>query len=229
MRDSARPATIRIVIADDHPLFREGLARILEFEPGMEVVGEASDGEEAISQATALQPDILLLDVQMPRLGGLEALPALSVACPRVRTVMLTASIDRTQTLEALRLGARGVLLKDAETSMLLTCLHNVMAGGYWVEHGVVSDLVGAVRDAQQRTDSVVPAMMLTRRELQIVAAILDGATNDDIGRQYGMRTQTVKNHLTNIFDKVGVSSRLELALFALSHQLLDRTRELAV
>jgi DNA-binding NarL/FixJ family response regulator len=218
---------IRIMIADDHTLFREGMSRILAMEPGLQVVGEACDGDDAVSKAIVLEPDILLLDIQMPRRTGLEALTALRAACPNLKTIILTANSDRSQTIEALRLGARGVVRKDVEVPLLVKCLHNVMAGGYWVEHELVNDLVGALRQVQDHTRDRSPVMTLTRRELQIIASILDGASNEDISRQYGMRTQTVKNHLTNIFDKLGVSSRLELALFAISHQLLEQYADL--
>ena len=215
--------TIRVVIADDHTLFREGISRILGMEPGVRVVGEACDGDDAVAKSIDLAPDILLLDIQMPRRTGLEALTLLRSACPDVKAVILTGNGDSVQATEALRLGARGIVRKDVEVPLLVQCLHSVMAGSYWVEHAPADDLVRAVRDVQDRGRDRGPVATLTRRELQIVAAIVDGASNDDIGRQYGMRTQTVKNHLTNIFDKLGVSSRLELALFAISHQLLDQ------
>jgi len=214
---------IRFIIADDHPLFRDGLRRLLEAEPGFSVIAEVGDGQEALDETLRLRPDILLLDLSMPRLSGLDVLPRVTRDCPTVRTVLLTASIDRRQVVDALKDGARGVVLKETTSHTLCTCLRDVMAGGYWVGHGAVSDLVKALRDLEQgaRRESA-PVTRLTVRERQILSAVVDGATNEDIGRQCGLRRQTVKNHMTNIFDKLGVSSRLELAMMAISHGLVD-------
>ncbi len=220
--DSNQPR-IRVLIVDDHPLFREGLRMLLEAEQGFEVVGEAGDGHQAVEVTARLEPDIVLLDVSMPRLTGLDALAHIGRQCPRVRIVLLTATIERRQMVDALKLGARGVILKEAASLMLYRCLRDVMAGGLWVEHGVVEDLVQALREPD--AGGPAPMAQLTVRERQIVSAIVEGATNEDIATQFGMRRQTVKNHLSSIFDKCGVSSRLELALFAMSHGIADGAR----
>jgi len=218
---------IRIVIADDHPIFREGLRRLLEIEPGFTVVGEASDGREAVERAAALKPDILLLDLAMPRAGGLEALRLLAETKSEVRTVLLTAGIEREETIQALQLGARGVILKESATQLLYRCIRAVVNGEYWVGHERLFDLVQTLRVVGRDPDtSPPPASRLTRRELDIVSAIVEGAANKDIGRQFGLSEQTVKNHLSNIFDKLGVSNRLELALYAVHHKLLARASD---
>ncbi|HEX7485490.1 MAG TPA: response regulator transcription factor [Vicinamibacterales bacterium] len=215
--------TIRIVIADDHPMFRDGLRRLLEAEPGFEVVGEAGDGQEAVSAAAALRPDILLLDLAMPRINGLQALEKLLDLGLPVRPVVLTAAVDSSDTINGLRLGARGVILKESATQVLYQCLHAVMDGEYWIDHERVQDIVQHMYESERAADqSSAPAGRLTRRELQIVTTIVEGASNKDISRRFGLSEQTVKNHVSHIFDKVGVSNRLELALYALHHKLLE-------
>jgi two-component system, NarL family, nitrate/nitrite response regulator NarL len=218
------PTPIRVVIADDHPIFRDGLRRLLGAEPGFEVIGEAGDGHEAVAKAASLRPDVLLLDLAMPKANGLQALHDLLELRLPVRAVLLTAAIDSAETVKALRLGARGVILKEAATQLLFKCLHAVMNGEYWVGHERVQDIVAQLRRTGDDTHGeLAPAGRLTRRELQIVAAIVEGSSNKDIGLQFDLSQQTVKNHLSHIFDKLGVSNRLELALYAVHHKLFDR------
>jgi len=216
--------TVRIVIADDHAIFRDGLRRLLEAEPGFTVVGEAANGHEAVQRVAELKPDILLLDLAMPKAGGIDALQELLERRLDVRSVLLTAAIDRAETVKALQLGVRGVVLKDAATQLLYRCLRAVMTGEYWVGHERVLDIVERLREVgRPQTAEPAPVTMLTRRELQIVAAIAEGASNKDIGQQFNLSEQTIKNHLSHIFDKVGVSNRLELALYAMHHKLLEQ------
>jgi len=222
-----RSGTIRIVIADDHPIFRDGLRRLLDADARFEVVGEAGDGQQAVSQVAALRPDILLLDLAMPRVSGLQALQELIELGLPVRPVLLTAAIDPAETIKALQLGARGVILKESATQLLYTCLQAVMSGEYWVGNERLHDIVQHLRLLGRETESEAsPAMMLTRREMQIVAALVEGASNKGIGQQFGLSEQTVKNHISHIFDKVGVSNRLELALYAVHHKLLEGVRK---
>jgi two-component system, NarL family, nitrate/nitrite response regulator NarL len=216
-------APIRILIADDHPIFRDGLRRLLEAEAGLSVVGEAADGAEAITLVGQLQPDILLLDLAMPRVPGMDALRELAAGKHSVRTILLTASVERPQIVEALQLGARGVVLKESATQVLLKSIATVMAGSYWVGRESVPDLKELV------LDSVAPEQPggnygLTRREMQMVAAIVEGSSNREIAQKFSVREDTVKHHLTSIFSKLGVSTRLELALFALEHRLVHKS-----
>jgi two-component system nitrate/nitrite response regulator NarL len=220
MPDTQTP--VRIVIADDHPLVREGLRRLLDLQPGFAVVGEAADGLDAVKVVKDVRPNVLLLDLAMPLMNGLEVLRELGEIVEGVKTVLLTAGIEREETLQALRLGARGVVLKESATQLLYKCIRAVMNGEYWVGHGRIDDLLKTMREVERAPlRDAPPASRLTLRELQVIAAVVEGAGNKDIGKTLGLSEQTVKNHLSNIFDKLGVSNRLELALYAVHHRLL--------
>ena len=213
---------IRIMIADDHPLFRDGLRKLLESEAGFEVVGEAADGGEVARLADELKPDILLLDIAMP-VSGMEALRALAKASAPVRTILLTAAIEKRQIVEALQIGARGVVLKEAATQLLFKSIRSVMAGQYWVGREAVSDLVKYLRDLMPPSgeSKIKKNFGLTPREMEVVEAIVAGYTNKEIAEKFTISEQTVKHHLTNIFDKLGVFNRLELAVFAINNRLV--------
>jgi two-component system nitrate/nitrite response regulator NarL len=218
-------ASVRIVIVDDHPIFRDGLRRLLAAEAGFEVIGEAGDAASALQMVRDLAPEVLLLDLALPDSTGLEVLRRLQEWGSPTRTVMLTASIERDQVLQALLFGARGLVLKESATALLFRCIRAVLAGEYWLGHDRTHDLVQALRDYGQPLKPS-PADTLTPRELRIIAAVVDGATNRDIAEQLAISEQTVKNHMSTIFDKVGVSNRLELALYAIHHKLLERGLE---
>jgi two-component system nitrate/nitrite response regulator NarL len=221
--DIKRSQNIRIVIADDHPIFRDGLRRLLEAEPGLKVIGEASDGSDAVKLARQLKPDIMLLDLAMPRQPGLEALRDLSTGGANgVKVILLTAAAEKHQIVEALQLGARGVVLKDSATQLLLKSIHTVMAGEYWVGREAVSNLVQYLRMQMQASheESRQKKFGLTPRELEIVSAVVAGYSNKEIAEYFKISEDTVKHHLSNIFDKLGVSTRLELALFAVNQGL---------
>jgi len=213
---------IRIVVADDHPVVRVGVRDMLTEKDGFEVVGEASDGDEAITQTLELEPDILLLDVQMPRLPGLEAMRTIMNGSATVKIILLTSTITTQQIIEALHIGARGIVLKDSVAAHLQTAIRTVVGGDYWIGGKRVVNLVSALHELMQQ--AAVPQRKtygLTPRELEVVGCIVEGCSNRDIAKQFSLSEETVKRHLSNIFDKTGVSTRLELALFAIAHQLV--------
>ncbi len=222
MEDS--PATIDIIISDDHAIFREGVRKLLEAEPGVRVVGEAEDGEETVRVVRQLNPHVLLLDLSLPKMNGLEALREVSKLKVQTRTIVLTAAIEREQIVEALQLGAHGIVLKQSSIELLLKSIRCVNDGQYWVGQEGVSDLIQALR---QMIPSASPSgsrrdFGLTSREKQVIALVCAGYTNIDLARKLGISENTAKHHLTNIFDKLGVYNRLELVLFAADHQLVN-------
>jgi len=228
---AAKPASnggtgIRIVVADDHPVVRFGVKNMLLHETGFEVVGEAEDGDDAITQTLELEPDILLLDLQMPRLPGLEAMRAIMGRSPRVKIILLTSTVSTQQIIEALQIGARGIVLKDAVAGDLSTAIRAVSTGDYWIGGQRVVNLVKALHDLMQQAAEMPERKTygLTPRELEVVGCIVEGCSNKDVAKQFTISEETVKRHLSNIFDKTGVSTRLELALFAISHKLVAPT-----
>jgi DNA-binding NarL/FixJ family response regulator len=208
------------VIADDHPIFRDGLKLLLEEAEGFEVVGEAGDGEEAVRLARELKPDILLLDLAMPRANGLEALKELSSTSEPPLVLVLTVEIDDAQRLEVLRLGARGILLKGATTELLYKAIRNVVAGQYWVGNETVTDILRHLRELSPQRRPATPAESLTLRERQVIVGVASGESNREIATRLRLSEDTVKHHMTNIFDKLGVSNRAELASYATSRGL---------
>ena len=206
---------IRVLIADDHPIFRAGLRRLLETEADFAVMGEATDGRQAVALARSLHADVLLLDVAMPGLSGLDVLRELGTEAGRLRTILLTASIDPSDMLLALRLGAAGVLLKTAATELLFECVRSVAKGEYWIGRDTVGSLVEALARLQAPPADPLRPFGLTPRELEVMALVATGASNRDIAVQLHLSEETVKHHVTKIFEKTGQSSRVELALFA--------------
>jgi len=201
---------------------RIGVRNMLSESEDFNVVGDATDGDEAITQTLELQPDILLLDVAMPRLPGLEAMRAIMNGPSTAKILLLTSTITTQQIIEALQIGARGIVLKDALADHLQTAVRTVYGGDYWIGGKRVVNLVSALHDLMEL--AAVPQHKtygLTPRELDVVGCIVEGCSNRDIAKQFSLSEETVKRHLSNIFDKTGVSTRLELALFAIAHQLV--------
>lgn len=216
---ASAPGLIKIVIADDHPIFRDGLRKLLSLEDDFEVVGEARDGNEVLELMREKEPDVLLLDLRMPGLDGLSVLQSLKSSGCRSRIVILTASEDKNEFVQAMKLGCSGIVLKQTATELLYKSIRKVYAGEIWLDSHTTAAVMrqfaspgragGAERKGRERSP-------LSQREREIVALVAQGFKNKEIAEKIFISEQTVKNHLHNIFDKLGVSDRLELALYAI-------------
>ena len=213
---------IRIIVADDHRIFRDGVCKLLALEPDFQVVGETGDGDTALRLAQELHADILLLDLAM-RPDGLEVLRSLAnQPASSTRCILLTAAIENSQIVEALRLGARGVVLKQSATDLLVKSIHRVYAGEIWLDNHMTAEVMKAFSKSSE-SGPRREKPLLSEREKEIVQLVAQGFRNKEIGEKLFISEQTVKNHLHNIFDKLGVSDRLELALYAIHHRLIDK------
>jgi DNA-binding NarL/FixJ family response regulator len=210
---------IRIVIADDHPIFRDGLRKLLMLEEDFRVVGEARDGKEVLEVLEEQQPDILLLDLKMPGLDGLTALQKLQNSRTKTKVIVLTASEDKNQFVQAMKFGTCGIVLKQTATDLLIKSIRKVHAGEIWLDSHTTaavmrqfsSPMESAPLGSRDRDRSP-----LSQREREIVVLVAQGFKNKEMAEKMFISEQTVKNHLHNIFDKLGVSDRLELALYAI-------------
>jgi two-component system, NarL family, nitrate/nitrite response regulator NarL len=211
---------IRIVIADEHPTFRQDLRQSLESEAGLRILGEASDADTVRHLAQKNKPDILLVDFALARKCELTML---SSSARHLRIVVTITTMEKAQLVEAFRLGAHGVVLKRSTPQVLHKSIRSVMAGQYWLERDSVGVLVEALRDslAQGNGTKSPKDYGLTRREVDIITKIASGRSNKEVGEEFAISERTVKHHLTNIFGKVGVTSRLQLALFAVNQHLM--------
>ena len=192
----SKTVIIRILIADDHPVFRFGLRALIESEPDMHIVAEASDGVQAVSLVRRLRPDILLLDLAMPQRLGLEVLRKLAGASCPVRTIILSVAVEKGQIIEAIELGACGIVLKDAATQLVTKSIRTVMAGQFWVGHENVADLVQYVRNLASSAKEQRKDFALTPREREVLSAVVEGSTNRDIAQKLSLSEDTVKHHL---------------------------------
>ena len=211
---------IRIIVADQHPIFREGLKGLLAAR-GYTVVGEAGEAAEAFKLTIALQPDVLLLGVPSPRESTFEALEKVTQA--GVRTIVLASRSEHNAAVVALQRGARGVLLKESEAEVLFESIECVLQGKYWLQGDDASELVHVIRRLAAWADAEAKKSRrfgLTRRELEIVSGVVMGDSNREIARRLSVREDTIKHHLSRVFDKLGVFSRVELAVFAIHHGL---------
>ncbi len=218
---------IRILIVDDHTLFRRGLTALLARDPQLQVVGDAADGGEALRRASELQPDLILLDNHLPGVNGVDVLPALLAAVAGVRVMMLTVSEDEHDLAAALRAGACGYLLKTMEGDALLAAIFRAVRGESVVADEMTGKLVAAYRDAAaapalppEPAEPVSPLAQLSPREREILRGIARGASNKEIGRELGIAETTVKIHVQHVLRKLDVASRVQAAVIASAHGL---------
>jgi len=216
-------SSTRIVIADAHAVFRHGLRRLLESERDLRVIGEATDGAEVVKLARQLKPDLVLLDIPLDGCAGLEILYDLVTVTSSARIVLMTPSIDRSLVVEAFQLGAHGVVQKGSSPRVLLGCIRTVIGGQYWLARETLAFIVEALRELIPRgnANGSPKDYGLTPRELALIMKLVAGLSNKDLGREFCISERTVKHHLTNIYEKLGISNRLQLAIFALNHRLL--------
>jgi len=228
-----RKGRVRILIADDHPIVRDGLKKLLLLEDDFDIVGEAGDGREVLEKVRELDPDVLLLDLRMPNLDGLAALQALQQVNQRTRVIILTASEDKNEFVQAMKLGCSGIVLKQTAPDLIVKSIRKVHSGEIWLDSHTTAAVMrqfstglenagGGGGGAKGRERSP-----LSTREREIVALVAQGYKNKEMAEKMFISEQTVKNHLHNIFDKLGVSDRLELALYAI-HKGLHLTGEAA-
>lgn len=214
------PSPIRVVISDDHPIVREGLRRLLALEPDINVVGEAADGESTLTIVGQLEPDILLLDLRMPGVDGLAALQRLQRVNKRTRVIVLTASEDKNEFVQAMKLGCSGIVLKQTAAELIVKSIRKVHAGEIWLDShttaAVMRQFASPAEPVPQGAARPRDRSPLSQREREIVALVAQGYKNKEMAEKMFISEQTVKNHLHNIFDKLGVSDRLELALYAI-------------
>lgn len=210
---------IRVLIVDDHAVVREGLRTFLELQDGLEVVGEASDGEQALAEAQTLEPDVILMDLVMPKLDGVGAMRELRTRAPDSRVIALTSFLDDERLLPAIQAGAAGYLLKDVEPSELARAIRAAHAGEAILDPTVAARLVSAIADGS-RSAVQVPER-LTRREREVLELIAGGRSNKRIASELGISEKTVKTHVGHLLAKLGVSDRTQAALLAVRQGLV--------
>ncbi|MDR3726326.1 MAG: response regulator transcription factor [Terracidiphilus sp.] len=225
-RTNLDATAIRILTAADRPIFLDGMHVLLQTVPGFHVVGEASDGETVLDLVQEGMADILLLDWALSRQDEMKVLRDLAASEPTIRTLLVTVSPNNAEILHALKLGVWGVVMRTSTTQMLFEGIRKVVAGQYWIGHEGVASLVEALRDFERPAHNQVSHRNfgLTSREIEVIATIVAGYSNLDIAENLSMSEHTVKHHIGHIFDKLGVSNRLELALFAVNHQLTSES-----
>ena len=232
--ESGRP--VRVVIADDECMFRASLRQLLTAPPpvirdvygidvgaGFDVVGEAGSGEETIAVVQAMKPDVLLLDISMPRMSGLTALQEVRAAGSDVPTIVLSGQITKAHLFLAVQLRVAGLVMKDETTELLFEAIMCVMAGQHWLGQSLVADLMDLVRSGARSVNGASTGPFgLTRREREVLTLVAAGYANKEIARTCAVSEETIKHHLTRMFDKVGASNRLELAMVATQAGLVN-------
>ncbi len=225
------PESIRVMIVDDHAVVREGLRAFLALQDGLEIVGEAADGAEAVTEAARLRPDVILMDLVMPRLDGVQAMRRLRDELPACRVIVLTSFLDDERLLPAIQAGAAGYLLKNAEPAQLARAVREAHGGGAMIDPTVAGRLVRALADAAQTSGvaggpggpgaPATPGEELTRREREVLELIAGGRSNKRIALELGISEKTVKTHVGHVLAKLGVSDRTQAAMLAVRRGLV--------
>jgi DNA-binding NarL/FixJ family response regulator len=227
---SAQPTTppepIRVLVVDDHALFRRGLQMVLEQEPDIQVVGEASDGAEAVVQAGDTLPDVVLMDVRMPRRGGIEACTSIKDVVPSAKIIMLTISDEEADLYEAVRAGAMGYLLKEISIEEVASAIRAVNGGQSLISPSMASKLLTEFAAMSRRSEErqQLPTPRLTDREMEVLKLVARGLNNRDIAKELFISENTVKNHIRNILEKLQLHSRMEAVVYAVREKLLEIT-----
>ena len=204
---------MRLILADDHPIVLDGLESLFRLQPDFQVVARCKDGEEALGAVREHRPDVLLLDIRMPGMDGLGVLRALKKEKLPTRVVLLTVGLDEEDVLEAIRLGVKGVVLKEMAPQLLVECVRKVHAGGEWLEKRSVSRALDKLLRREASAREV--ARLLTAREIEIVRMVAEGLRNKEVAAKLSISEGTVKMHLHNVYEKVHVDGRLALTLYA--------------
>jgi two-component system, NarL family, nitrate/nitrite response regulator NarL len=224
---SIASTSIRVLVADGHPIVLEGLRSALGHQPGIQVVGEASDGMEAIEKTVDLDPDVVLMELKLPRVDGLTVLRSIQARASRSKVILFSSSENKEEFVEAMKIGCRGIISKSASISLIEKSIQKVHAGEIWLDSHTTAAVI-----RQFSSPSDFPAVhasngkstreraQLSQREREIIILIAQGYKNKEIAEKMFITEQTVKNHLHNVFDKLGVSDRLELALYAIHNSL---------
>jgi two-component system nitrate/nitrite response regulator NarL len=220
---AAQEKHIRILLIDDHTLFRSGIKALLQRQPGFEVVGEAGDALEGVKRAKTLQPDVVLLDIHMPGITGREAVGLVADEAPEARVLMLTVSEDIDDLMQALRAGAHGYLLKNIETDFLVNAIRSAVDGESVMSPQMTSKLMKSVSTPPATTSTGADKERLSPREREILGFLTRGASNKEIARSLELAESTVKIHVQNILKKLNLLSRVQAAVYAVEHGLVDR------
>ncbi len=213
---------IRVLICDDHALFRRGLIMVLESEEGIDVVAEAEDGEDAVRKAEETAPDVVLMDVRMPKMSGIEATRAIADAVPTAKILMLTVSDEEEDLYEAVKAGATGYLLKEISIEEVANAIRAVITGQSLISPSMASKLLSEFNNLSKQAQQKVMVPRLTDRELQVLKLVAQGMSNREVSAQLFISENTVKNHVRNILEKLHLHSRMEAVVYAVREKLLD-------
>ncbi|MCX7773871.1 MAG: response regulator transcription factor [Clostridia bacterium] len=212
--------TIKVMIAEDHSMIREGLKQLLELEPDIKVIAGFSDGRTAVEKYLEVKPDVVLMDINMPQLNGLEALEKIKSQDANARVVILTIHQDREYLLKALELGALGYILKDADSRVLIEAVKTVFTSQTYIQSNMARELVNEYKRIKSGNDD--PHSLLTDREIEVLKLLSKGMLNKEIANDLFISEKTVKNHISSIFRKLDVQDRTQAAVYAIKNKIAD-------